>query len=92
MTCEDCERFRSNPHYRVFCPKCLHCGARYIQLLGKMNLPAKRLTEWRRKVLADWMKHGHAEADLRRLAASKQASITPEKHTESEPLARRKSR
>lgn len=52
----------------MFNPACLHCGARLIQRLGKMQRPKDEITARRRKVLADWMAMGHSEADLRALA------------------------
>lgn len=53
--------------YPYFDVKCLHCGARLIQRLGKLPRPRDEITARRRKVLADWVAYGHAEADLREL-------------------------
>lgn len=68
MTCTNCETAREFPDYRMFNPACLHCGARLIQLLGRMPIGNADCTARRRQVLVDWMARGHSEADLRRLA------------------------
>lgn len=68
MTCNNCETARTFPEYRMFDPACLYCGARLIQLLGKLPIGVTEVVTRRRQVLADWMAHGHTEADLRRLA------------------------
>ncbi len=66
--CDDCNATREAPAHRLFNPACLHCGARLIQQLGKLPRPRDEITARRRKVLADWVAYGHAEADLRELA------------------------
>lgn len=68
MTCSNCETARTFPGFRMFDPACLYCGARLIQLLGKLPIGVTEVTARRRQVLADWIVHGHTEADLRRLA------------------------
>lgn len=64
--------------YRMRCPACVHCGARLIQKMQSvfaLSPPARR--EKSRAVLADWMAHGHSEADLRRLAQSGAWAVAP---------------
>lgn len=68
MTCTNCETARTFPEYRMFDPACLHCGARLIQLLGRLPIGASECTARRRNELAIWLHHGHQEADLRSLA------------------------
>jgi hypothetical protein len=52
----------------MHCPTCLWCGARLIQRLGKIPMPAADSIARRRKVLADWVAHGHSEQELRAMA------------------------
>jgi hypothetical protein len=68
MSCIDCHRASIGPGYPLHCPTCLWCGARLIQRLGKMPIPAADSIAMRRKVLADWVAMGHSEQELRRLA------------------------
>ena len=69
MTCEDCSIARDGyPAHRVFNPLCAWCGGRYIRLIGQQPIAESKARDWRRKVLADWMKYGHTEEELRRLA------------------------
>lgn len=69
MACHECHRAHETagvcPWY---CPSCLWCGARLIQRLGLLDKPREEIAARRRKVLADWLAFGHAEAELRRLA------------------------
>lgn len=69
--------------YPYFDLKCLHCGARLIQRLGKLPRPKDEITARRRKVLADWVAYGHAEADLRALAKSPTLALAPDADTAS---------
>lgn len=84
MRCTNCENARNWPGTvaaRTYTPACLYCGARLIQALGKLRRPREEIAERRRKVLADWMAHGHSEAELRRLAkleALPLAELSPE--------------
>ena len=52
----------------MFCPSCIYCGARLIQVIGTFAIAASVCTARRRVVLADWMAHGHSEQEIRRLA------------------------
>ena len=69
MTCEECSKARENPAWSRFCPTCPWCGARLIQRIGQLKdrRPAAELTARRRKVLEDWVAHGHAEQQIRGL-------------------------
>lgn len=66
--CACCNATREAPAHRMYNPACLHCGARLIQRLGKLDRPGAEITARRQAVLADWISYGHLEADLRRLA------------------------
>ena len=68
MTCDCCEAAREAPAYTMHCPSCIHCGARLIQALGRLPRPKDEIVARRRKVLADWMRYGHSEQELRALA------------------------
>ena len=68
MTCANCDIARTFPGYRWFCPACVYCGARLIQHLGTYRITTQECVQRRRVVLADWMAHGHTEAQLRALA------------------------
>ena len=81
MTCTNCENAHQWPGTvasRTYTPACLYCGARLIQALGKLRRPREEIAERRRKVLADWMAHGHPEADLRSLAKGDALPLAPE--------------
>lgn len=67
MSCADCTATREAPAWPMHNPACLHCGARLIQRIGKYQIPVSEATTRRRAVLADWMAHGHDEAQLRAL-------------------------
>jgi hypothetical protein len=66
--CIDCHRASIGPGYPLHCPTCLWCGARLLKTIGRMQITAEQSVARRRKVLADWVAHGHSEQDLRRLA------------------------
>lgn len=67
MTCKNCEIARTFPQYRLFNPVCAHCGARLIQCLGRLPIPARECRQRRQAMLALWLKHGHSEAQIREL-------------------------
>jgi hypothetical protein len=77
MTCDCCHRARLSPAYPLFCPACLHCGARLIQAVGRLPIGRQEASTRRRKVLADWMAHGHPEQQIRNLADSDVMAIAP---------------
>ena len=68
MKCDNCQVAKNFPAYRFFNPACLYCGARFIQHLGTYRIAPQECVQRRRVVLADWMAHGHPEAQLRALA------------------------
>ena len=81
MSCPCCKDARDWPGTvaaRTYTPACLYCGARLIQALGKLRQPREEIAERRRKVLADWIAHGHPEADLRALAKCDALPLAPE--------------
>lgn len=51
----------------MFNPACLHCGARLIQYLGRLPIPASECRQRRQAMLALWLKQGHSEAVIREL-------------------------
>lgn len=65
MTCECCTAAKESPDHRWFDPACLWCGARYIRRMSRFASDPVEVKERRQMVLADWMRYGHAEADLR---------------------------
>lgn len=91
MTCECCNIARDFPQYRMFTPKCIYCGARLIQMLGRLPIAASECSARRKAVLSDWVKYGHSEAEIRRLVKGSIA-IGPASSTESESQTRKKRR
>ncbi len=77
--CEDCLYSRESPDYALHSLGCLYCGARLIQRIQKLRglVMPDEIAERSRKTLADWMKFGHAEADLRRLAKLPELALQP---------------
>jgi len=76
--CKDALEWPGTVAARTYTPACLWCGARLIQALGKLRRPREEIAERRRKVLADWMAHGHSEAELRALAKGDALPLAPE--------------
>lgn len=77
MPCDCCRIARENPRHCWFSPACLHCGARLIQAIGGLPIPAKQVSMRRRAVLTDWMAHGHPEPEIRTLAALPERALAP---------------
>ena len=67
MICQNCNTARQHSDYRMFTPACIYCGARLIQRIGLLPIPASECSERRSKVLADWVAHGHSEKQIREL-------------------------
>lgn len=67
MTCTDCAATREASRWPYHDVACIYCGARLIQRIRRYSIPVSELTERRRAVLADWVAHGHDEAQLRAL-------------------------
>lgn len=81
MACECCEAARQWPGTRAarqYDPSCLWCGARYIRMLSGHPVGPGAVREWRRKILATWTALGHAEAQLRELAAADALPLDPQ--------------
>ena len=66
----------------MFTPKCIYCGARLIQMLGRLQIPASECSARRRAVLSDWVKYGHSETEIRDLVKGSMA-LGPVRSTES---------
>ena len=66
--CQCCDRTRAGPAYSDHDPLCLHCGARLIWRIQRLPVAREDKIRRCRQVLADWMAHGHSEAEIRRLA------------------------
>lgn len=66
--CECCQAARETTnHWRYFNLSCVHCGARLIQRLGKLQVTQAEITQRRKAVLADWTAYGHSEQEIRAL-------------------------
>lgn len=65
--CNFCQIAREYPGHRFFSPSCLWCGARLLQMLGRLPIGETECRDRRRAVLTDWMGYGHSELELRRL-------------------------
>lgn len=63
--CKPCSIARDHAAYTLFCPSCIHCGARIIQHLGTMQLPVSDCTRRRKAMLKVWTDYGHSEATIR---------------------------
>ena len=93
MTCKNCDIARGFPGYRMFNPACLYCGARLIQSLGRLPIPASECRQRRQAALALWLRQGHSEAVIRELVKGP-LPIGPAKATvcDSPPPAKPRSR
>ena len=89
MSCDCCNSDRiCAGHYRYFDPRCLFCGGRLIQRIGKVKALPSEIAQRRRVVLADWMKAGHSESELRELAKAPE-SLEPIKKEPSDGKRKR---
>lgn len=77
MTCEVCDTARGNPAFPMHCPTCVWCGARLIQRLRGLPRPRQEIAARQRRVLSDWVAHGHAEELLRSLARATAVPLAP---------------
>lgn len=75
--CECCQNARISPGYNVHCPRCAHCGARLIQNIQRLTINREAKVSRCRQVLADWINHGHSEAELRRMAKADAVPLAP---------------
>ena len=64
-------------NYMVFDPRCVHCGARYIQRIKPVNAPRVDCTAWRKQVLADYVAQGFDEQDIRAMVAKRDIPTQP---------------
>ena len=86
MTCECCTAAKESPDHRMYDPACLWCGARLLRNLRRHPITTDQLKARRQTVLSDWMRYGHAEADLRAWAKRDDCfDPGPECGPESEP-------
>lgn len=67
MTCKNCQIARDFNGYRWFSPACIFFGARLIQSLGALQISESECRARRLAVLADWVKLGHSEKEIRSL-------------------------
>lgn len=88
--CECCQNTRNWPGTiaaKQYQENCLWCGARYIQRIPKFGMVDGRpLTRdesiaERRRVLEIWVKWGHSELEIRRLAKLDALPLEPELST-----------
>lgn len=78
MACQDCSAARETAGlWRMFDPRCLYCGGRLLQRIGKLPIMHSHIAQRRKVVLADWVAMGHAEQELRDLAGSKEMAAEP---------------
>lgn len=76
MPCQCCERTKVGQAYPSHDPLCLHCGARLIWRIQRLlQRPREERIARCRQALADWMAHGHAEMEIRRLAKMEKMPI-----------------
>jgi len=83
MTCTDCKAATITiGQWRQYnTPQCLHCTARWIQMLPKVirTWPTEKITAERRAVLSAAIDYGHSEKDIRALVALKEMALQPQK-------------
>jgi hypothetical protein len=69
MRCEECRLAKADLTWFRFNPGCLHCGGRVLWFLQRLRIPQEQKLERLRGNLELWKQHGHAEEELRWLAA-----------------------
>lgn len=77
--CNDARHWPGTRSARQYSPACLWCGARLIKALGRLPRPREEITSRRRSVLADWIAHGHSEAEIRALVRADALPLAPER-------------
>lgn len=76
IKCKDCQAARETQGlWRFYNPLCLHCGARIIQAIQRLQITNEDKKARCRAQLADWMRYGHSEDTLRELAGSKTLAV-----------------
>lgn len=91
MACSDCMAAReTSGHWRMFDPRCIFCGARLIQRIGRLGVMPSEIKQRRQAVLKDWCNYGHAESEIRELVKGPMAvePITKEARNVRHPDAR----
>ena len=64
--CTSCAASREcNGLWAMHDPLCLWCGARIIQVIGKLAIPQAEATARRKVQLAHWLEFGHSESAIR---------------------------
>jgi len=73
MQCTDCKAATQTDGKwkRYDTPKCIHCAARLIQVIGKLTIPKPEASARMRATLLDAVVFGHSEAEIRKLAKAK---------------------
>jgi len=73
MQCTDCKAAKETNGLwkRYNTPKCIHCTAQLIQVIGKLTIPKNEASARMRAVLLDAVAFGHSEAEIRKLAKAK---------------------
>ncbi len=67
--CSDCMAAReTSGAWRFYDPRCVWCGARCLQRIPKFCKTDAETKQRQSRVLTDWVRAGHAEAELRDLA------------------------
>ena len=94
--CQNCNTARDHVAYALFCPSCIHCGARLIQRLALLPIAVSECSARRKAMLKVWTDYGHSEAEIRRLVkgavALQPLPTGPEKATASALPSPRKRR
>lgn len=67
MTCKNCTTFRAYPSVNRSAANCLWCGARLIQAIQRLRIPAPERSQRCRAALDVWVEWGHDEATIREL-------------------------
>lgn len=91
--CDDCNNAKESPLWSLYSLGCIYCGARLIQNLQRLGLPADERKARVGKVAADWVAWGHSGPELKRLASGLYPSLPPAPESPTPPAsAPRKSR
>lgn len=80
-SCQCCQRAREGPAYAMHDPVCVFCGARLIWKIQRCQITRDERVSRCRTVLQDWLKYGHSEAEIRRLAKLAELPLQPDLST-----------
>ena len=79
--CECCKVAREYPNltHKVYDPKCIHCGARYLQVLRTWpeELSDVERRAWQERVLNTWTDYGHPKQKLWDLMTADKLAFAP---------------